>query len=201
MTWIASALATRFDTNIRLIREHLNTAIVGEWGKVCRIDSDAGDTMHASSMSVPQDDSRDATFVRVWLISPFFRHLFWLMYRQYEMLVDKYAHQPRRQPEFQLQTYYGQLQHIFSIQFPSACPDLGLDRPSNIILAAIRSCTLDIPDPLLEKIDIRFYTSNGPIHVIDVTSVQCLVGRIQDRNRWAIIDRSRSLARAYYVED
>jgi hypothetical protein len=66
MTWIASALATRFDTNVRLIREHLNTAIVEEWGKVCRIDSDAGDIMHASSMSVPQDDSRDATFVRVW---------------------------------------------------------------------------------------------------------------------------------------
>ena len=128
------------------------------------------------------------------------RHSSCLMRLQYEMLVDKYAHQPRRRPEYELKTFYGQLQHIFSIQFPSACPDLGLNHPTNIILAAIRSCVLDNTDALLGNIDIRFYTSDGPVHVTDVTSLQCLVGRIPDRNSWAIIDRSRSLARAC-VED
>ena len=61
MTSIASALATRFDTNIRLVRECLKSADVEEWGRVRRVDSDAGDTMHASSMCALRDDSRNAT--------------------------------------------------------------------------------------------------------------------------------------------
>jgi hypothetical protein len=65
MAGIAGALATRFDVNIGLVRKHLGNANVEEWGKVRRIDSDAGDTMHASSMVAARDDTRDATYVRV----------------------------------------------------------------------------------------------------------------------------------------
>jgi len=114
------------------------------------------------------------------------------------MLVDKYARQSRRRPEYELQTFYGQLQHIYAIRFNSAlaCGDFGLENDSVIILAAIKTCILDEPDAHLQKLDIRFYSSEGAVHVIDITSVQCLVGRIWDRNRWAIIDRSGCLARA-----
>ena len=65
MTAIASALATRFDAGVRLVRQHLECAEIEQWGKVRRIDSDAGDTMHASSLRIPRDDTRDATYVRV----------------------------------------------------------------------------------------------------------------------------------------
>ena len=65
MTTIASALATRFDTSMRIIRSHLDKAHIVEWGKVRRVDSDAGDTMCASSLGVSRDDARDATYVRV----------------------------------------------------------------------------------------------------------------------------------------
>ena len=117
------------------------------------------------------------------------------------MLVDRYTRHARHKPEYILQTFYGQLQHIFVIHFPSACPELGLNNITTIILASIRSCVLDNTDSLLEKLDIRFYTTDGPVHVIDITSLQCLVGRIRDHKRWAIIDRSRTLARAVYVEE
>jgi hypothetical protein len=70
MTAIASVLATRFDTGIRLIRRLLANAEIEEWGKVRRVDSDAGDTMHASFLGVPRDDARDATYVRVRYLSP-----------------------------------------------------------------------------------------------------------------------------------
>ena len=75
MTAITGALATRFDTSIGLVRQHLVHADIEEWGKVRRIDSDAGDTMQASSLRVTQDDTRDATYVRVrttFIINPLF---------------------------------------------------------------------------------------------------------------------------------
>lgn len=40
-------------------------ASIEQWGKVWRIDSEAGDTMCASSMIKNRDDMRDATYVRV----------------------------------------------------------------------------------------------------------------------------------------
>jgi len=62
---VAAALATRFDADIRLVKEHLKNAEVYEWGKVRRIDSEAGDTMNASSLASNREDFRDATYVRV----------------------------------------------------------------------------------------------------------------------------------------
>jgi hypothetical protein len=116
------------------------------------------------------------------------------------MLVDKYARQGRHQPKYELQTFHGQLQHIYVVQFTTGCEDLGLDNPSTIILAAIRTCVLDEIDPQIQGLDIRNYSKEGALHVIDITSVQCLVGCFLDRNAWAIIDRSGSLARALYIE-
>ena len=115
------------------------------------------------------------------------------------MLIDKFARQARRQPEYELRTFYGQLQHIYVVQFKEPCPALGLNEPSTVFLAAIRTCILDDPDAQLQGLDIHFYSAEGSLHVVDVTSLQCLVGRIKDRGRWAIIDRSGSLARASYT--
>ena len=120
---------------------------------------------------------------------------------QYEMLVDKYASQARRRPEYELRTFYGQLQHIFVIQFRKAHEELGLNYPSTIILASIKTCVLDNAAAQLERLGIKYYAKEGALHVIDITSVQCLVGRVRDRNKWAIVDRSGSLAQALYIGD
>jgi hypothetical protein len=77
----------------------------------------------------------------------------------------------------------------------------GLSDASTIFLAAIKTCTLDDSDSQLRGLDIHFYSSEGTIHVVDITNLQCLVGRIWDRSVWAIVDQSGSLARALYVED
>jgi hypothetical protein len=118
------------------------------------------------------------------------------------MLVDKYARQARRRPEYELQVFYGQLQHIYVIKFREFCAHgrLGVNCPSTIILASIKTCVLDDPAPQVERLGIKYYSREGAVHVIDITSVQCVVGRIRDRNRWAIIDRSGSLAQAFYVD-
>ncbi|KAJ7474677.1 hypothetical protein B0H11DRAFT_1728327, partial [Mycena galericulata] len=46
-------------------------------------------------------------------------------------------------------------------------------------------------------LDVHFYSRAGALDIIDITTVQALVGRVKDvSNSWAIIDRSGVLARA-----
>ncbi|KAH9023711.1 hypothetical protein EDB85DRAFT_1870587 [Lactarius pseudohatsudake] len=62
---IAAALSTRFGLHVSVIRKYLQRANIEEWGKVRRVDSEAGDTIHSSGLMKPTADRRDATFVRV----------------------------------------------------------------------------------------------------------------------------------------
>ena len=129
------------------------------------------------------------------------RSSFSLNLLQYEMLVDKHARKQSRRPQYELRTFYGQLQHIYVVRFLDSYRDIGLRSPVSVILAVIRTCTVDNIDPQLQGLDIRFSSNDGALHVVDITNLQCLVGRIRDRDKWAIIDRSGHLARALYVED
>ncbi|KAJ7125725.1 hypothetical protein C8R43DRAFT_898180 [Mycena crocata] len=181
---IAAALSTRSGAKMAKVNTAIKEAVIEEWGKVRRTDSEAGDTMRSCSLGTVSDDARDATYVR------------------YEMLVDIYAHRRNTPPKYRLETFYGQLEHIYRVHFPAACPALDIEAPTTYILAAIRSCVLDPDDPQLDGIDIHFYSRQGALDFIDITSVQSLVGRLRGRNtEWAIIDRSGSLARAVWAGD
>jgi len=80
---------------------------------------------------------------------------------------------------------------------PAARSDLGLAKRETLILAVIQTCNIERHDSL----DMHYYKRQGAIEVVDITSVQCLVGRIKDQDWWAIIDRSGSLARATFDLD
>lgn len=71
MASIYAAVATRVNRNVSDVREHINLAVIEQWGKIHRVDSEEGDTMCAVSLKNQQDDTRDATFVRVRIIVPF----------------------------------------------------------------------------------------------------------------------------------
>ncbi|KAJ7256046.1 hypothetical protein C8J57DRAFT_1075207 [Mycena rebaudengoi] len=175
---IAIALATRADTKMPDANAALKTATIEEWGKVKRIDSDAGDTMRSCSLGTIAEDARDATYVR------------------YEMLVDKHARRKNVKPEYEKTTFYGQLTHIYRVHFPTVQPHVKIMKPTTLILAAIRNCDVKPDEPQLQGLDIHFYSWVGQLDVIDMTSVQCLVGRVKNGDEWAIIDRSGDLARA-----
>ncbi|KAJ7342463.1 hypothetical protein DFH08DRAFT_782878 [Mycena albidolilacea] len=176
---IAIALSTRTGGKIGSITKALKDAVIEEWGKVRRIDSEAGDTMRSCSVGILAEDSRDATYVR------------------YEMLVDQNALYRNREEDFQLETFYGQLEHIYRIHLSDACRALDTDGATTYILAAIRTCVLEPEDRDLAGLDVHFYSRAGALDVIDITTVQSLVGRVKDvSNEWAIIDRSGVLARA-----
>jgi len=56
------------------------------------------------------------------------------------MLVDKNARHARKSVILEPKVFFGQLQHIFVVGL-KASPKLGLQKASNIILAAIRTCS------------------------------------------------------------
>ncbi|KAF7340484.1 hypothetical protein MSAN_02119800 [Mycena sanguinolenta] len=78
---IAAALSTRTGATMAEVTAALRRASIEEWGKVRRIDSDAGDTMRSCSLGIVAEDAKGATYVR------------------YEMLVDpehKISKPPRK---------------------------------------------------------------------------------------------------------
>jgi hypothetical protein len=95
---------------------------------------------------------------------------------------------------FEQRTYYGQLLNIFVITLP-ACPDFEPE-PSTIVLVAIRVCEITEHDSL----GMYFYDGMGRIDIVDLSCLQCLVGRVRLANgTWAVLDRSGDLERAYYI--
>ena len=106
---------------------------------------------------------------------------------QYTQLVDRYACQKRRTPEFELQNFFGQLQRILVLELPST-PQLNLTMPTMIILALIKNVKATLMD------NIYYYKGPGVDEVVDLTTVQCVVGRIWVRDEWGIIDQSDNVA-------
>ena len=89
------------------------------------------------------------------------------------------------------QDFYGQLQNIFVVKLPKA-PELKLQEDTTLILAAVRKCEITLKNDL----DMHYYQNDGPVEVVDISSIQCLVGRFKttDKRNWVVIDRSGSLS-------
>lgn len=116
--------------------------------------------------------------------------------------------------------FVGQLQNIIVIHLKKeSSPDfefgLGTDSGSEddgvgeekleetLILAHIHQCKTKL-EKLHDKQAVSFYKSMGPHLTLDITTVQCLVGRVpvpEDRTYdWAIVDRSGDTELSFYVE-
>ena len=82
---------------------------------------------------------------------------------------------------------------------PVACSnELGIDHDEMLLLAAIQSLKIvHVPN-----VPIPFYKQDGIIEVVDLNTVQCVIGRAkQTEGGWyGIIDRSGPLAEAVFTE-
>ena len=145
--------------------------------------------MHGRELIQLQSDSRDMSFVRVshatgdfWL-SPAYINSFLF---QFQLLVDKYANQRRRAPEFELQDFYGQILRFLVVDIPDSQAQADLEiETGSLAYAVIRQINL------LDEIagGIKYYKDLGPIIFVDLNQVKCVIGRVMDRGKWAIIDR------------
>ncbi|KAJ7037593.1 hypothetical protein C8F04DRAFT_1393519 [Mycena alexandri] len=189
------------------VNKALKTVLIEEWGKVRRIDSDEGDTMRSCTVGTIAEDARNATFLRVST------NLFCIFVPpsnekcHYEMLVDKNARRKKVAPEFELPTFYGQLEPIYRVYFDDAIPTLDIEGPTTYLFAAIRVCKVKpMPNDLqAPSLDINFYSGLAELDVVDITSVQSLIGRVPTTGgQWATVDRSGGLehgARAVWAGD
>ena len=152
-----------------------------QYGRVTHLEG--GDLMIGWEL-VPQTDvSHDVSFVQVESCL-FHMHTSWaLFYPVYSTC----ACQKRRTPEFELQNFFGQLQHILVLELPSTL-QLNLAMPTMIILALIKNVKATLTD------NIYYYKGPCVGEVVNLTMVQCIVGRIWDRDEWGIIDRSNNVA-------
>ncbi|KAI0831438.1 hypothetical protein BC628DRAFT_1462562, partial [Trametes gibbosa] len=177
---IVSHLSTRYKATPAAVRAALPVE-VQEWAKVRILNE--GDTIRASTLDPGRDgeDRRNASYIR------------------YEQLVDKNARYRGRPVILEKKTFYGELQHILLVNLnpiPAATPPLL--SPETLLLAVIRNCSIESD---VTRLDIHYYKQFSRTEVVDLTTVQCIVGRIQDRGRFAIIDRSGTLSRALYIEE
>jgi hypothetical protein len=76
-------------------------------------------------------------------------------------------------------------------------PDLHISAET-IVFALIQQCTIVSRNT---ELNIPYYRQMGTTEVVDLCVVQCAVGRIFDRNHWAIIDRRGVLGNMDYVGD
>ncbi|KAJ7677310.1 hypothetical protein B0H17DRAFT_945047, partial [Mycena rosella] len=95
-------------------------------------------------------------------------------------------------------TFYSQLQNIFVVKF-APTPELELEEEITLVLAAVCKCDIILKNDL----DMHYYHKDGLIEVVDISSIQCLVGRIKttDGKNWVVIDQSGNLSRPYYDLD
>ena len=94
----------------------------------------------------------------------------------------------------------GQYVQVFGQKYPASKPKTAqnvwiLDLASD---PTFQGCD----DPLLTSLDIHFFSrEKQSFDVMNMTSVQCLVGRVKaGGSSWEIIDRSGKLAQAIFEE-
>ena len=110
------------------------------------------------------------------------------------MLVDKNANHWNRPVVLEPEVFFGQLQHIFVV-YLGVSKSLKLANPTTLILAAIHVCS----DPQLKDNNVYYYKQEGRTEVVDMNCIQCAIGRVTDRGRWAIIDRSEDSTRPVFI--
>ena len=189
-TKLIATLATRFNKSASIIRELIprNTQFA-QYGRARQLEG--GDVMHARDFVPLRSDSRDMSFVRVSLPLNYFVHIN-LLVLQYQLAVDKFAHLPRRAPEFELQDFFGQILRFVIVDIPHS-PIHNIEADS-FIYAFINQ--VKISELATNQCGINYYEDLGPTEFVDLNQIRCVVGRIEDRGRWSIIDRSKLLSQA-----
>ena len=188
---LTATLATCFDKSASIIWKLIpKTTQSAHYGRACQLEG--GDTMHARELIPLRSDSRDMSFVRVGPLLSFFMPAN-LLVLQYQLAVDKFAHQRHRAPEFELQDFFGQILRFLIVNIPHS-PEHGIEADS-FMYAVIKQ--VKISESSTNHCRINYYEDMGPVALVDLNQVKCVVGRIMDRGKWAIIDRSKSLAQVH----
>jgi hypothetical protein len=96
-------------------------------------------------------------------------------------------------------SFYGHLEDIISFVLP-ASRSLGMTADHHFVIAGIRTCSINTDSAEL-PVQVQYFSQLGALNFVNISTVQCVIGRVQIGRIWAIIDRTGSLQRAWYNED
>jgi len=72
-----------------------------------------------------------------------------------------------------------------------------MKEPETLCLTVIQQVV--VPSACM-VLPVPYYLRTGSLHPVDIKSIQCVVGRVKDQERWGLIDRSGPLAHAVFTE-
>lgn len=120
---------------------------------------------------------------------------------QYTQLVDINTRRPRARKIYRPRDFYGQLRNIVEISIPES-HELQTQQRENLLLAVIRTLKTEPVPNTSGPVQYKDSAAGvGGLDVVDLTTLQCCVGRVLDRGSWVIIDRSGPYARATFNLD
>ena len=91
--------------------------------------------------------------------------------------------------------FYGRLERILQYDVPDT-KFWGIFRGETRLFAVITPCITNGRDATKH---VTVYTDTTTQIVTDLQAVQCVVGRVQTRNRWGIVDRSGDFSRTEFI--
>ncbi|KAG8809635.1 hypothetical protein FRC18_004456 [Serendipita sp. 400] len=170
---LVAAIGTKYDVSSKSIQNIIPQQIAC-WNRLRRVGG--GDLLRvASAVKRTSGEHRNNSYVR------------------YVLYVDIYARQRRREPAFEPRTYFGCLEEIYEVLLPAQPPFEA--EVKVLLLALIRPC-----DAMFNsQMNAYTYRNYKPLEVVDIQTIESVVGRVPYGNGWAIVDRSGELARATLV--
>jgi hypothetical protein len=118
---------------------------------------------------------------------------------QYDALVDRREKDVDAPEELEERTFFGQLMYVLTFTIPPSRA-LGVDNDLHIAFAVIKTCNI-LPNQDELPLVMDCYKSIRGEDIVDLGTVQCVVGRVRSRGAFFIIDRTGTLNRAWYNDD
>ena len=179
---VLACLAMWFDVQKSIVKSviKLDQPIV-QYSRVSGLEG--GDLMLGHYLSNKQLRTAGMHLLFKWVLPSSYICNFWDYLLQYTQLVDRHARRHGKTPDFESQNFFSQLNCILLLELPSI-QRLKLDEPTMVIVALIRDVKATLRN------GIYYYKNFGGDEVVDLSTLHCVVGRIRDRDEWAIIDQS-----------
>jgi hypothetical protein len=78
-------------------------------------------------------------------------------------------------------SFYGQILRFLVVNIPKSSQGIEAESLAYAVIREVR--LLDVAG------DIKYYKDFGSVVCVDLNQVKCVIGRVMDRGKWAIIDR------------
>ncbi|KAH7316374.1 hypothetical protein B0J17DRAFT_584693 [Rhizoctonia solani] len=166
---ICGHLVQRFGISTTDAKQAIPRQVV-EWRRL-KI-TQGGDSITAKGCQKILSDARDSSLVR------------------YSLLVDRHARHPNVLADLQPASQYGELQHIFALPLKPQSPGNNSDEKRILVLAWIYEAPVLVENTYEYKVVSYAKGTLGSGEIVDAATIQCLLGRVLDRGRFWVIDRS-----------